>query len=208
MAGSAVFKYGRKRAKTLKKKMASVVTVKRMISNRQELNLHRTNVTGSIPNTMSFNQISAAPQGDADSDRSGDQLYIKSIHWSWEVVGADATNRIRLIIFQWHGDSTANFPTAANLLQDTSTVAGDFGVFRKDTRKSYTVLYDRDIATNTYNMNKVGKVNIYKGFRKKVDFLAGTTGGSGQLFTALISDSSAVAHPSISSQCILRYTDS
>lgn len=210
MAGSALYRYSRKRGKLVHKggpKLATLRSVKRLISNRQEKKIHTVDVSGVITTTVAFNQVSAVPQGDTDLSRDGDELIIKSLHWNWAFVGADATNRMRIMVIQWHGDGASNPPVASDIFQ-VDTTTGHFGQLRKDTSSLFSVLYDRFLTTDTYAMIKHSQVNMYKKFRKKISYISGSTNGMGQLYTVAVSDSSGIAHPSIDSQFCLRFTDS
>lgn len=198
-----------RKAKPLNKTEKAQVktTVKRMIASRTEKKIFTIDVNGSVSSTPAFNHISVVPQGDADTSRDGDELYLKSVHWSWQMTGSDGTNRIRLVLFQWKEDSAISAPDANDLLQST-TSAGLFGVFRKDMASSYRILYDKILNTDTYANVKSGRKNCYKGFTKKMSFTSGTTDGRHQIFTMVISDSAAATHPQIISQVALRFTDS
>lgn len=199
----------RKRGKPLNKTEKAQVktTVRRMIAARSEKKMFTVDVNGSVSTTAAFNHVSAVPQGDQDTARDGDELYLKSIHWSWQMIGADGTNRIRLVLFQWKEDSNVSAPDVNDLLQST-TSAGLFGVFRKDMSSSYRILYDNILHTDTYNNVKTGRKNCYKGFTKKMSFTGGGTTGRHHIFTLVLSDSAAATHPQITSQVALRFTDS
>lgn len=181
--------------------------IKRMISIRQEKKIHQVVVTGAMPSLGSFNHVSAISQGDTDLTRDGDNLYVKSIHWSWSCVVADATNWIRLTLFQWHGDNNSNPPANADLWQ-TVSLEGQFSAFRKDTKSLYTIVYDRVFSLDTYNAIKSGRVNLYKGFRRNLSYLAGTSTGMNQLYTLITSDSGVTSHPALTSMVTVIFTDS
>lgn len=182
--------------------------VKRLINMDREKKLIVTNVTGSISSIMAFNNVSSVNQGDGDLERIGDSITIKSIHWTGQVIGADSTNYVRLVMFQWHADDNADPPDVSALTQVASGTEGLVaGVFRKDTKPLYTILYDKKISTDTYNNAKQFTKNIYKGFRKRIKYLAGGNSGMQKIYTAVVSDSGAVSHPAITSQVCIYFTD-
>lgn len=203
------YRVKRKAGRALSKKQEEQVKtkIKRMITIRQEKKIHTYALAGQMPSLGSLNHLSAIPQGDTDLTRDGDKIRIKSIHFSWGVTGYDATNRIRLTLFQWHGDNVANPPSASDIYQ-VVTATGQFGVFRKDTESLYSILYDRYLCTDTYNNVVVGRVNIYKGFRKNMSYLGGTNNGTGQIYSIITSDSGVAPHPALDSQVCIRFTDS
>ena len=188
-------------SKQIKKK------IDRALNSRAENKIHIVDVSGSISTTVAFNQVSLVTQGQTDIQRIGDELYVKSLHWNWAFVGNDATNRMRLLVFQWHGDSAINQPLAGDIFQ-SNTTTGYFGQLRKDQKQMFTVLYDNFISTHTYSMIRHAQVNMYKGFRKKIMYQAAGTAGTNHIYTCLVSDSAGTGHPAIDSQFCVRYYDS
>lgn len=207
MPAGKVYKYNQKKGLNEVENQQVNRKIKRMIANRQEKKIHSQEPIGSISTTPSFNQISNIAQGDTDLTRDGDELYLKSIHLNWSFVGADATNKMRIVVFQWFGDDNANPPAATDLFQ-TNSATGYFGAFRKDYSSLFKVLYDKQLVTDTYNNIRHGKKSIYKGFRKKIKYIAGTASGTNQIYTCMVSDSSAASHPQVSMYTWLRFTDS
>ena len=61
--------------------------------------------------------MSIIPQGDTDQSREGDRLRLTSIQFRCNIIGADTSNMVRLIFFQWLIDDTVDVPAPDEILQ-------------------------------------------------------------------------------------------
>lgn len=153
-------------------------------------------------------------QGDTDSQRDGDQLmwcghidFRVSVTNSQGATG-DIYNNVRIIIFQWHPNST---PSAANILLNGATGAPDcYSLYNHDLRQQFKILFDKVFVTagngnaattpNTNIVNtgvKVYKIPLTKA-TKKVQYSGGGLTGTNRLYIFQVSDSVLVTHPTVS----------
>lgn len=149
----------------------------------------------------------AIPQGDTDVTRDGDSVQLEEIEFRYNVQLADTTNTFRVIIFQWHPNST---PAVANVLLSVGSVNGVNSAFTVDYEQQFKILYDRVHYLNSVAVPQTGiehAVKIRKGFTKRLQFAAGGVTGTNLLYSLYISDSGAATHPSINAYMRIRFSD-
>lgn len=218
------FKRRFKKKKTFKKRKSNggLVTknyLRTLMKHQQELkyqtsNLNETTTAG----TGAIAKIMTVAQGDSDSARDGDALYIKSLRVKGRVkfnnsMGALLTQYVRLLVFQWYPDD-GTAPTVANILNNSGTDAeGIYGITNIDRNDQYKILMDK-----TFQVDSVG--NPARQFKKKLrcpkrhrkqKFIAGGTDGSNQIYLLYISDTlstTAGVVPTFTMQTFMSYTDS
>lgn len=151
-------------------------------------------------------------QGTADSQRTGDRLTLKNIQSRISIIGADATNVIRLIFFQWYQNTATSTPVIGSILQNPtySWVSAindtnqDAGLFR--------IIYDKtyQLSLSGNNQGLVKKLNFYgrRLPRKSLQFNPANTTGFNQVYCLAVSDSVAVTHPSVLVYSRTTYVDS
>lgn len=163
-----------------------------------------TNPVSSTPLILSLIDVGV---GDTDLLREGDQLTLKSIHLRGDFLRGDTYNIIRLIIFQWKGDST---PLAADVFEDTSSAGALlYCPIRKDTRQLLNCLRDDMYYVNsTQNENQLYKYYINKGFTRKIVYQGGTTIASNKIYLAAVSDSTVASHPNLAYYSNINFTSS
>lgn len=191
--------------------------VKRLISVRQELKYHVSQTSALAVGTAGqIFQISDIPQGDTDITRDGDRLMLKKFFVRGSILYSDATNIFRLIFFQWKPATT---PTIASILLNGPSVAPDvWSSYAHDQRQMYNILWDKTwhlegnaaAATSplTPTSQKLFKVTIARRFAKQLQYTAGTTAGTNQIWYLALSDSAAVGHPGITMSVKFHFTDS
>lgn len=195
--------------------------VKQLIGRRLERKFIDTvsTLTG-VTSTGTLLTMSSPAQGAGQSQRVGDSITVKSIDLNYSVVGYDATNMVRVILFKWKNDDAAYAPsvssilTAAQLVQDTAP----FAQFNWDNMKSgdFRICYDR-VHSLSYNNAAASPGSAVQAVRKKivgkrlhgglVELTAGTTTGEGVYFLLVISDSAAIGHPKFNYSVRIEYTD-
>lgn len=180
----------------------------------QVSNLNETTTAG----TGAIAKIMTIAQGDTDSTRDGDALFIKGLRINGRVkfnnaMGALLTQYVRLLVFQWFPDD-GTAPTVANILNTTGTDSESlYGITNMDRNDQYKILFDR-----TYEVDSVGnparafkrKLRIPKRHRRQ-KFIAAGTDGSNQIYLMYISDTlSTIAGvvPTFTMQTFMTYTDS
>lgn len=147
---------------------------------------------GTSGGTLSCCDIS---QGDSNSQRDGDSLYLGSCTFFTRWTLGDSANVCRLILFQWYPTST---PAVADIL-DTSIGSAPQYMYETDKGNQYKILFDRTYSVND-NYSGQAKQFMSKRIkirppRKKIQFLNGSTDGSNKIYFLNMSDSSVVPNP-------------
>lgn len=190
--------------------------VQNLIRASQELKYIVFNSGASTAISSTIN-ISQAPfvvaQGLADTERVGDSLTLAgSVNLDLEIVnstgvGSDAYNNLRVVIFQWHPNST---PIGTSIFINGPSGGPDiYSQYNHDLRQQYKILFDRTFrtagngqaATSPYtDITSTGLRKFFislKRANKHVQFAGAGTTGTNLLYVALVSDSSATPHPAI-----------
>lgn len=186
--------------------------VKRTLNECKETKyLLTSNVPATVPAAGVFHKLSNIAQGVTDSQRIGDAICINKLHLKYTVWAGDATNLIRVIVFQWKdNDSTA--PTLPDILTQAGGTPGYeyYGSYVHDNLgNKFNVLYDKLIGMNLASgaPKSVNKNMNMKYFKKEIEFVAGGGNGFNHIYMLAISDSAASTHPSLQFSSYLTYTD-
>lgn len=203
---------GRTRGRKLNKRQ--VRQVKSIVTRNEEIKIKDTlQSSTSATSTAAFtNPIPAVSQGTGESQRIGDKIRLKSLHVKCTLAGADATNVVRLVWFQWIPNTASQTPNAGSLLQDTAVpwlspineTNQNAGLFRIISDNLY------QLTTSGSNQGLVVHKNFYgrKLPRKNLEYNPGATTGFNQIYCMYASDSVAATHPSFAFYTRLRYSDS
>lgn len=195
-----------KKQKSLSKNQQSLVRkiANQVVRGRSERKHYQTTANSTQNNSATITSISNIPQGDTDETRDGDQLRISSVELNYELIGADATNLFRVMLFQWFDDST---PTVTDVL--TSAIDAILQTYRRDTRRMFRVLYDHThpLSLNSSNEVLVRFKRFTRGFRRKIQYQAGGTTGINKLYILLVSDSGVASDPAYIYKTRVNYTD-
>lgn len=152
--------------------------------------------------------ISDVPQGLSDSGREGDQIYLRSIEFSWQAFIGDTFNVLRLIVFQWYPPTT---PTVADIILATAVGSTDivFAPYNHDKRYNYKILYDKTVSLDAVKANTSGVIRKYiiKGFKRHIQYEATGTTGTNKIYILKASDSAAVSHPQMQNYHKINYSD-
>lgn len=150
--------------------------------------------------------LSLVPQGDTDITRDGDQLYATSLQIRGYLTVADNTNVARVIVFRWKCDSV---PLNDNILDTTYKGSVNYvnSGYHHDGRSDFVVLsdktYNMQLGTNRSQM----RYYLNKKLNHKINYNAGTTAGRNKIYMFVISDSAAIAHPTINTITRLNFRD-
>lgn len=151
-------------------------------------------------------------QGTADSQRSGDVIFIRSVSVHGNIVCSDATQMFRCIVFRWRPDNSVDTPSVAKILQDTSSLpwasalnetslqAGKMNILLD---KTYSMVLSTESAVRRFRWTFYGK----RLGKKKIAFNSAAVTGMDQLYFLIISDSLAAGHPSMNYNCRTIYSD-
>lgn len=150
-------------------------------------------------------------QGTGNSARIGNEVTISRIHLRYNMVAGDATNVIRVILFQWLDDDTLVNPTYDDILYRGGTLEPYTNcLYNYDKRHQYRILYDKRHVVDNDNPNaqqNFGEDKYCKGFVKKMQFDSSLLTGKGMIYGLYVSDSGTVAHPAIDIHVRMYYRD-
>lgn len=198
-----------KKGKTEKQKKDEAMVkkvVNKTINQQSEWKHHTRTTTIAVDDVGVMTDHCAVAQGDADTDRDGDQIMAYSMNFRYTYGGADNTNVARIIFFQW-------FPQSTPAINDILIFATGYEVlsmYNTDKADQYKILYDR---TFDFELNGAGTLETHsrsgkiKLSRKKIKYNAGTTVGSNKVYSLVVSDSTAIAHPGFFCVTKLNYRD-
>lgn len=176
--------------------------VRKLISASHEHKFIDVNVSGGlISYSGTVARLDQVVQGDSDQTRTGDSVDLKEIQLrgGWEA--ADNYNVMRLIIFQASAaHSTSSLPTPSDILLagyvgTGSAVYAPYDKDRTGPGGQYKILYDKTMTADTDDPVTTFQTTLRRGFRKRVQYIGGTTSATGGIFMLLISDSAAITHP-------------
>lgn len=155
-------------------------------------------------------ELSIPTQGAGDSNRIGDKLELRGLRLRLAFQPGDSVNLLRMIIFQYRGNSTLHTPAINEVIQSIYVgVDSPLAPFTHDYKNQFGILYDKtyalsSAATPLIVINKKIKLKYAK---KQVAFTAASTNGSNKLYMILVSDSSAIPHPQVNFISRLFYDD-
>lgn len=195
------YKRKRRPARLPKRQYAAIQKlISKNFNKRAEKKHFLTYNTGySVDYAGTIQSLSDITQGDTDVTRDGDSLYLRSIRVKGGVVVSDSTNAVRIIIFQWHADSTDDTATVNDILSATAvgTVVGPFASYYHDKRRLYTVMYDRVFNATTNESQLLFDTGYLRPKVRKISFVNASTQAVHKLFILAISDSAAAGHPTV-----------
>lgn len=182
--------------KKQKKQKANIKTLANKIQGYLgELKYGTSTYTNTVSYTGTIQSLCDISQGDSDTTRDGDSLTISSLELRGFFVAGDAYNVCRVMLVQWFPtDGVA--PTISQILVNTGNLYASISVKAHDYRQQFKVLYDKILVVNTYNPTKMFYKKVYPK-RRKIQYVAGTNTGNNKIYIIMISDSSAVSHPSV-----------
>lgn len=193
--------------------------VKSLIRHVQELKYHVTEAIGQqISTTPTIQDLTAITQGDTDQTRDGDRLQLAGkIDFRFHLFIGDSSNVVRVIIFQWHPNST---PSAGQILLNGPTGVIDYlSTYSHDNRQEYRILFDKvysligdgvaDVSayTTLTQIVRVYRISLKKA-TKMVQFAAATVDGTNKIYILRVSDSNAIPYPLMGYQAKVFFRDS
>lgn len=123
------------------------------------------------------------------------------------ITGADGYNYVRLLLIQ---SKTANPPTISSIFDLSGSITAPFSFLNRDYTSTYKTLGSRLIKT-VDGSDVAVRPFVFRISTKKlspVHFLTGSSPRTaGLLWICAVSDSTTVAHPTITFQARLSYTD-
>lgn len=170
--------------------------VRSIIGTRTEKKYFISFVNTTILNTGTVLAMSQIPQGTTDITRVGDRITLKRVDVICNIVAADATNFMRLMLVKYHPQSDPTSPPSINVFLNSVAGQGPASPPNHDTRLDYTVLDDRMIALTLSGMG-CATFSFSKSLNFPLQFSGGSTTASNHLYLVAVSDSAAVSHPSL-----------
>lgn len=200
-----------KRRKAGKSKLATVATVKRLISNREEdKHFDSLQTAATVDFSGNIYQISAIAQGTQDQQRIGDAVELQWVDTRFLITLGTSPNKVRVILLQWHEMSGAGVsPTVGSVLENLGSAVTFLQAYVYSNRKAYTILRDK-----TYEVETAGPVTaidhwrVKTGFRKRVQYSVGSsTNSQNSLFLIVVSDDGVATYPTFSHHTRVCYKD-
>lgn len=184
------------------KKMYQIA--KKVVEKNREVHQADTSAFLIVSNTATITHLSTIAQGDGVTNREGNTVKLLSIQLRASYVTTDATNIFRVILFRWKDRST---PTAAQVLNSSSN---PLSTLNNNTSKMYHILYDKLIATDTYNPIRVTKK--FLNYQKRPYTISFEGSGAsdyseGNIWMLVLSDSGSIGHPTMDYYMRLRFVD-
>lgn len=179
-----------------------------------ELKRFRVDSGNTVSSTASLVAIiSGMTQGITDlNSRVGDKITLRSLRMRGNLVIGDTTNIMRLVLFLWNEDSSVCAPSAASILDDTTSASTQlYCDFNKDgdnvKNKKFHVLYDKRFTLSA--SRNIINVDVHKEFKTgyQCGFIAGAGTGIGMPYLLICSDSVAITHPAYYLNFALTYSD-
>lgn len=203
-----------RRARGRKLNKRQVRQVKSIITRNEEVKIKDTLLgSTSISSTAGITAaITAVAVGTEESQRVGDEIRLKSIHVNANILGADATNVVRLIWFQWIPNNASQTPNAGSLLQDTTYPW--MSPINETNQKAglFRIISDKRYQLTTSGSNQ--GITLTKTFygrkipRKNIEFNPAQSTGFNQIYCLYASDSVAASHPTFTYYTRVSYSDS
>lgn len=187
--------------------------VVKLIANKTEVKYFDTNVGASNVSTAgTFYNLSDITQGASDITRIGDTALPKTLQIRHIIVGADVpANVMRMIIFRWMMNTASDVPGVDEILEVGSSGQYTLAAYSFHNRDRFNVLLDKTWVTNpnaAAENNVQHHTEFMKMAKKPIKYQAGTVDGQFKILMLIISDSSAITHPTIQFTSRLTYTDS
>lgn len=150
----------------------------------------------------------AMTEGTSDIEYIGDKIRATHLCVRGNLVGADSTNMVRIMIVK---SFTSTAPTAATLLQSVGNVRAPLSARDADYEATYKTLWDRtySLVPATTSLQRLFKINLPGKSLGVIHFQDGGTAvlERGGIFMMVISDSAAASHPTIQWESRLHYKD-
>lgn len=201
-------KSAKRKAKEQEVKRIAGKVVSRRLRNEQELKFHVVpGLSLGVDTTGTVTDLTNIPQGTTDEYRIGDKVYLRSLRLNYQIKAADSVNYMRVAVFQWTDNTTAD-PTPTDLLQNVATYPIISPWYHDRIQAGVIkVLYDKVHYLDSDDSEAIAFVKINRGLRRHVQYVGGGPQGVNKLYLFTISDSGVVSHPTITYYTKLQFTD-
>jgi len=174
-------------------------------------------IDAAVSNTVSgptglLTDMTLVGQGTGDQVRIGDKIKPVSIEIKGQILANSIIDRnlMRIIVFQWHPNSTSPVPVSSDILLYTGSAANCvISPYQWDTRANFTILHDKTyvLQGNASSNNYLHPFHFKVYPKKAISYIAGSTAGLNKIYCLVLSDSSAINFPSIAYIYQMRYKD-
>jgi hypothetical protein len=151
--------------------------------------------------TISLSDLTLVAQGDAGTDRTGQEIHVTRLKFHFSAVVGDVTNVVRFVVFWWHPDSNSEVPTVGDVMMTASPVSVTLPL----KPSKFTIVADEILLLST--ANSIALVSRDIKLNNNVMFIPGVNLGLDHLYAMYWSDSAAATHPTITASCIIIFTD-
>lgn len=183
--------------------------IHRCLKTRTEFKYFDASANSAMSDQWTFVQLVSPTQGDSDAgERVGDTIFPFKMEINATVVGADATNICRVVIYRVKTGQSSN--TYFSLGSTAPNAYSPFSPYSHDRRDAIEVLMDKMLVTTSSGSNLIHLVRKnLKLAQKKIQFIGNSTVYElNGLYLAFCSDSGAVSHPGFKYNIRTFYTDS
>lgn len=181
--------------------------VKRLVNTGREKKYVQGNGSLQPANTGLMADLFSPLQGQTADTRSGDDVQLNNIKIKYHVnPTGDATNVVRVILFQYKLNSGYHVPIMADVLETAGNVDSDY---KREKAYGCKILYDRRHAVGTAtNGVALGFINIpARRLIKHVSFNPSLAAGQNKVYMLVMSDSATSFHPEVNYYSMIEYTD-
>lgn len=158
-----------------------------------------------ISSSGQTDQLYTLASGSDEDERTGFKIRLQGIYGKLLLTNGDDTNVVRVVLYANKGDNS-------------STATMPYGIYNKIDTELYTVYMDKHIHLKApfsggtdqkqviVRHNFKNKYNAYQGKYHAYDTIA-TTSGTNRIYMYIVSDSTAIAHPTVLGNIRCYYTD-
>lgn len=187
---------------------------KKSTSSTSELNYYEVSAGAQASSyTWQLVKLSAISQGSLDSNRKGDEIYLKDIEFKWRPeYGSSGTQQscaLRMVLVQYYNDDGLAPPNGNNFFNQNTTNISYLCYYQHDYRRQYKILYDETAILCLNGQDSTMRTVVVKPGRHKVRYDAATNTGDGQIYACYISDyNTAGVAPVVDISARLNFYDS
>jgi len=159
------------------------------------------------PSTTTFTDLSAVTVGTGNNTRTGTEITAKKLEINLLFVIADTYNIVRVIVFEWLPSDSSDVPSGGEIFSTAYSSGNNeqYCLLNPIRPSRFKVLKDitvnLDVAHVSLHRRLAFKMN------HKVSFDTGGTTGRNHLYMAIVSDSTAVTHPTVALSWTLSFEE-
>ncbi len=201
------YKKGSKRRRTMSDGKKALKMVRKIKSGfeKKHFDLALTSGVADVNFTGFMYPLNEIPQGDTDTTREGDQIFMTSLELGvrWENEGTEKTT-MRCIVVYDKGDQVQS---TGIVLQGVTSATAVISRFHKDYRNQFVVLVDKTWTMDQYNAVRTQTFKVP--LNKKAQYIGGSTTNfsKGCIAMMVISNAAASSGPSFWYYSRVNFTD-